>query len=66
VLLHAGSSLLLGALEALALVAGGVAVGALIHASVALVRDTQLAVGVLQERAASLRTRAQTRDTTAG
>jgi hypothetical protein len=66
VLLHAGSSLLLGALEALALLAGGVAVGALIHASVALVRDTQLAVGVLQERAASLRTRAHGADTTPG
>ena len=64
--LQAGSWLLLVSLEALALIAGGVAVGALIHASVALVRDTQLAVGVLQERAASLRTRAQRRDTTAG
>lgn len=61
--LQAGSSLLLVSLEALALIAGAVAVGALIHASVALVRETQLAVGVLQERAASLRTRAQGRDT---
>ena len=55
VLLHAGSPLVVGWLETLALGAGGVAVAALIHASVLLVRDTQLAVGVLQERAAGLR-----------
>jgi len=66
VLVHAGSSVLLGSLETLALVAGGVAVGALIHASVLLVRDTQLAVGVLQERAAGLRARAQGGEATRG
>lgn len=66
VLLHAGSSLVVGWLEALALGAGGVAVAALIHASVLLVRDTQLAVGVLQERAAGLRVRAGKGDPTPG
>ena len=55
---HAGSAPLSVPLEVLALVAGGVAVSALIHAAVTLVRDTQLAVGVLQERAATLRVRA--------
>jgi hypothetical protein len=57
-LAHSGSPLLSVPLQALALLAGAVAVGALIHASVMLVRDTQLAVGVLHERAASLRGRA--------
>jgi hypothetical protein len=59
VLLHAGSPILLVPLEALALAAGAAAVGALIHASVLLVRDTQLAVAVLQERAAGLRAKAR-------
>ena len=58
VLLRADSPLLSIPLEALALVAGGVAVAALIHASLLPVRDTQLAVGVLQERAAGLRANA--------
>ena len=66
VLSRAGSPILLRACEVLALVAGGVAVGALIHASVTLVRDTQLAVGVLQERAANLRLRAQREDAKPG
>ena len=56
-LAHVGSPLLSIPLQALALLAGALAVGALIHASVMLVRDTQLAVGVLHERAASLRER---------
>jgi Protein of unknown function (DUF2721) len=60
VLAHAGSPLLQLPMEALAFVAGAVAVGALIHASVLLVRDTQLAVAVLQERAASLGVQART------
>jgi hypothetical protein len=55
VMVRAGAPVVSAALEALALIAGGVAVGALIHASVLLVRDTQLAVGTLQERAAGLR-----------
>lgn len=58
VLVHAGSPLLSIPLETLALAAGAVAVGALIHASISLVHDTQLAVGVLRERAATLRVRA--------
>jgi hypothetical protein len=53
-----GLLLLLGALESLALVGGGIAVGSLIHASFLLVRDTQLVVGVLQDRAAGLRVKA--------
>jgi len=54
---HVGSPLLSFPLQVLALLAGAVAVGALVHASVMLVRDTQLAVGVLRERAATLRAR---------
>jgi len=58
VLAHAGASGALVPLAGLALAAGAVAVGALVHASVTLVRETQLAVTVLQERAANLRVRA--------
>jgi hypothetical protein len=55
------------ALAALVSLCGAViAVAALIHASVLLVRETQLAVGVLQERAAGLRVRARRADTIPG
>jgi hypothetical protein len=45
-------------LEWSAIAAGAVAVGSLIYASILLVRDTQIAVEVLQTRAASVRFRA--------
>ncbi|HEX2121768.1 MAG TPA: DUF2721 domain-containing protein [Thermoanaerobaculia bacterium] len=45
------------ALEIAALVAGLVAVGALVHGAVLLVRETRLAVYVLRERAAAVRAR---------
>lgn len=48
-----------GTLEALGIGAGLVAVGAVIHASALLVRDTRIAVGVLQERAAEVQARAR-------
>jgi hypothetical protein len=47
------------ALEGLALASGLVGVGALIHASALLVRDTRLAVAALQERAEGLQIRAK-------
>jgi hypothetical protein len=53
VLLAAGAELATRVLEAVALAAGAVAVAALINASVQLVRDTRLAVEVLQARAAA-------------
>lgn len=53
VLVAAGLVVVTRALEALALVSGFAAVGALIYASVQLVRDTRFAVEVLQERAAA-------------
>ncbi|MFN2563717.1 MAG: DUF2721 domain-containing protein [Gemmatimonadaceae bacterium] len=43
------------ALEILAVAAGTVAVGALVHGSVLLVRETRIAVYVLRERAAAVR-----------
>ena len=66
VLQQGGSPLVVRWLEGIAIAAGGIAVAALIHASVLLVRDTQLAVGVLQERAAGLRVRAGRADTMPG
>jgi len=48
-----------GFLEALAILAGAVAVAALMSASVLLVRETRLAVSVLQERAAAAQHRAR-------
>jgi len=58
VLVPIGQSLAARLLESLALLAGVIAVGALVHGSVLLVRETRLAVGVLRERAAGLRFRA--------
>lgn len=45
------------ALEIIAVAAGAVAVGALIHGSMLLVRETRIAVRVLQERADAVRAR---------
>jgi hypothetical protein len=53
VLLAAGLVVVTRVLEALALASGFMAVAALIYASVLLVRDTRLAVEVLQQRAAA-------------
>ena len=58
VLVPFGESLPARLLEGLALLAGMIAVGALVNGSVLLVRETRLAVGVLRERAAGLRFRA--------
>jgi hypothetical protein len=58
VLVPAGQPVLAETLEAMAVLAGLMAVGALVYGSVLLVRDTQLAVSVLRERAASLHFRA--------
>jgi hypothetical protein len=59
VLMAAGRGTAAWLLEGLALGSGLVAVGALIHASVLLVRETRLAVEVLTERAGGLRFRAK-------
>lgn len=48
-----------GILEGMAILAGAIAVAALISASVLLVRETRLAVSVLQERAAAAQLRAR-------
>jgi hypothetical protein len=45
------------ALEIAAVVAGVVAVGALVHGSLLLVRETRIAVSVLRQRAAAVRAR---------
>jgi hypothetical protein len=59
VLLASGRGPLTALLEAAALLSGMIAVGALIYASLLLVRDTRLAVLGLQERAAGLQFRAR-------
>jgi hypothetical protein len=59
VLFAAATPLLRTALEALAVAAGLAAVGALIHATSLLVRETRLAVDVLQQHAAGLRYRSK-------
>lgn len=59
VLFAAATPLLRTALETLAVAAGLAAVGALIHATSLLVRETRLAVDVLQQRAAGLRYRSR-------
>lgn len=48
-------------LEVVAVLAGLIAVGAMVHGSTVLVRETRIAVTVLRERAESLRTRAAQR-----
>jgi hypothetical protein len=61
VLVPFGFAALVTALELAGVVAGLLAVGALVHASVKLVRDTRIALFVLQERAAQIQSRAATR-----
>ena len=45
----------IGAFELLAIVAGVIAVAALLHGAVLLIQETRMAVGILQERVASTR-----------
>jgi methyl coenzyme M reductase gamma subunit len=52
-----GTNEFVRALEVVALTSGGVAVGAIVHGATLLLRETGLAVKVLQERAESLRAR---------
>ena len=54
-LVAVGPAIVTHGLEVLAIASGAAAVGALIHASSLLVRETRLAVDVLQARAAGLR-----------
>jgi hypothetical protein len=49
-------------LEVVGVLTGLLAVGALVHGSVVLVRETRIVVRVLQERAASVQARAASRD----
>jgi hypothetical protein len=49
-------------LESVAILAGAIAVGSLVYASVLLVRETRLAVASLQERAAFAQLRARRRE----
>jgi hypothetical protein len=58
VLVPLGMTLALPFFEVLAVAAGVVAVGALVSGSVVLVRETRIAVQVLQDRAAGIRKRA--------
>lgn len=58
VLVPAGQAAPIQLVEGLAILAGMVAVGALVNASILLVRETRLTVVVLRERAAGLRFRA--------
>jgi len=58
VLVPTGPALVSRGLEIIAVVAGLLAVGGIIHGSVLLVRETRIAVGVLRERADSVRFRA--------
>jgi len=53
-----GGDVLAHVFEGVGVLAGLMAVGALVYGSVLLIRDTRLAVGVLRERAASLHVRA--------
>ena len=57
VLVSMGIEPLVPAFEIVASVTGLVAVGALVHGSVVLVRETRIAVQVLRERAAGIRAR---------
>ena len=58
VLVPTGPGVAASALELVAVGAGLVAVGGLVHGSVLLIRETRIAVALLRERAATLRTRA--------
>ena len=55
VLVPFDTSVLVRTLEAIAVVGGVIAVGALVHGSTLLVRETRLAVQVLHERAENIR-----------
>jgi hypothetical protein len=57
VLVSMGAIYLVPAFEIIAVFTGLVAVGALVHGSVVLVRETRIAVQVLRERAAGVRAR---------
>lgn len=52
-----GQGLAVRVLEVAAVIAGGIAVGALVHGSALLLKETSLAVAVMQERTASIRAR---------
>lgn len=66
VVVPVGKAVLAQGLEGLAVLAGMMAVAALVYGSVLQVRDTRLAVGVLRERAASLQFRATQEQRRAG
>jgi hypothetical protein len=57
VLAVVASGLVVQVLEIAALAAGGVAVGALVHGSVLLLRETRMGVAVLRQRAETVRAR---------
>jgi hypothetical protein len=57
VLVPRGAGVHVRALEVVGLIAGALAVSALVHGSVVLVRETRMAVHVVQERAASIHAR---------
>ncbi|HEY7167237.1 MAG TPA: DUF2721 domain-containing protein [Candidatus Binatia bacterium] len=59
VVVPVGAGFMVLVLEILAVAAGIVAVGAILYGSAALVRETRLVVGVLQERAAGIHARAE-------
>jgi hypothetical protein len=61
VLVSFGNQVVIQALEIVAVLAGLIGVGALVHGSTLLVRETRIAVGVLRERAADVRSRAARR-----
>jgi hypothetical protein len=62
VLVPMGAGVHVQVLEVVGLVAGFLAVYALVHGSVVLVRETRIAVQVLQERAASIHARVAPKD----
>jgi hypothetical protein len=57
-----GTSVLVRTLEAIAVIGGIVAVGALVHGSIVLVRETRLVVQVLHERTQRVRAMAASAD----
>lgn len=65
VLASMGAGSVLRVLEVIAVAAGLLAVGAIVHGSMVLVRETRIAVQMLQERAATLHARAVTISTPA-
>lgn len=60
VLVPMGAGITLRVMEVVAVLAGMVAVGALVNGSVVLIRETRIAVQVLRERAARIRARVVT------